>query len=43
VCRFFGDGEGAPLRWQACAYATSPPATRATVQKFVNDVVTQTP
>jgi hypothetical protein len=43
LCRFFGATAGAPPTWQVCVTASSPDATKATVQKVVNEIVSQTP
>jgi len=40
--RFFGPAPG-QLTWQVGVYVEAPPASRADVQKIVNDVASQTP
>jgi hypothetical protein len=42
VSHFFADRPGGPLHWQVGSYVESPPATKGTVQKIVNDVRSQT-
>ncbi|HEV2086872.1 MAG TPA: hypothetical protein VGR21_01040, partial [Cryptosporangiaceae bacterium] len=43
MSHFFATTAGGTLQWQVGVYAESPPATRAVVQKVLNDVRTQTP
>jgi hypothetical protein len=43
LCRFFGAVRGGPPAWQVCVTGSSPDATKATVQKVVNEIVSQTP
>lgn len=43
MSHFFGEKPGGPLQWQVGIYIESPPATKATLQKVINDVRSQTP
>ncbi len=41
--RFFAEEPGGPLLWQVGVFVSSPQGSRETVQKIVNDILTQTP